>query len=52
MSISRNAVVSAHTAPGRAVRNKLAIYCVRTPALMHLCWTASTELNILDEEDL
>lgn len=52
MPISGNAVVSAHTAPKRAVRNKLVIYRMYMPARMHICLTASKELNILDEEGL
>lgn len=52
MPISGNAVVSAHTAPWRAVRNKLVIYGVDVPGRMHVCLTAAKELNISDEEGL
>lgn len=52
MPISGNAVVSAHTAPRRAVRNKLVIYGVDVPGWMLVCLTAAEELNISDEEGL
>lgn len=52
MPISGNAVVSAHTAPRRAVRNKLVIYRVDVPGWMHVYLTAAKELNISDEQGL
>lgn len=50
MAVAGNAVVSAHTAPRGAVRNKLVVSCVCLPARVHICLTASEELNILEEE--
>lgn len=52
MPISGDAVVSAHTAPRRAVRDKLVLQGVDVAGRMHVCLTAAKEPNISDEGGL